>query len=255
MIINISEIQHFCVGDGEGIRTTVFFKGCNLCCPWCHNPENIPKEPSVMNYESICKKQIIGRKVSVKDILPELLEDEDFYIQSGGGVTLSGGEVMLQPEGAAFLAAVLKEKGISVLIDTAGCVSYKAFELLNPLVKGYLFDFKTADKDNYQKIGGNLDIISQNLEGLIHDGIKLQVRIPLIPDFNTDKEDILQICNHLTNLGVKEVELLPFHRLGSAKYQALGIDYLYKDYHPFTKEKLNEINKIYSKYFKTTIER
>lgn len=255
MVINISNIQHFSVGDGKGIRSTVFFKGCNLCCPWCHNPENLSAAPSVMRYKTIDKMETHGKKVVIEDILPELLEDKDFFLQSDGGVTLSGGEVMLQAEGATELVKKLNEYGIPVLIDTAGCVPYKAFEKLNPFVQGYLFDFKTADAEKYKEIGGNLETVTENLKQLLSDGVNFQVRIPLIPDFNTDKNSISKICEHLTRIGIIKVELLPFHRLGSAKYEALGIDYQYKNYEPFSKDKLDEIKKQYNKYFKVIIER
>lgn len=255
MLLNISNIQHFSVGDGEGIRTTVFFKGCNLRCPWCHNPENLSAAPSVMRYKAIDKTETLGKKVETEDILPELLEDKDFFLQSGGGVTLSGGEVMLHTDDVAVLVKKLNEYGVSVLIDTAGCVPYKEFEKLNPLVQGYLFDFKTANAQNYKEIGGNLKTVTQNLERLISDGMNVQVRIPLIPDFNTDADSILEICKHLKTIGIEEVELLPFHRLGSAKYEALGLDYQYKNYEPLSKEELEKIIKQYSKFFKVKIER
>lgn len=255
MKINISNVQHFSVGDGQGIRTTVFFKGCNLCCPWCHNPENLSFSPVVLRYEAIGKTEVMGKKVTIDDLLPELLEDKDFYHESGGGITLSGGEVMLQPEGAGELAKKLNEHGISTIIDTAGCVSYDAFEKVNPFVKGYLFDFKTAEENKYREIGGDLKTVTENLRKLLKSGAKVQIRIPLIPDFNTDESSVIRICETLAGIGVKEVELLPFHRLGSGKYEALGIDYLYRDCQPIPKEKLDEINKLYSKYFKTKIER
>lgn len=255
MLLNISNIQHFSTGDGEGIRTTVFFKGCNLRCPWCHNPENLSAAPSVMRYKAIDKTETLGKKVEIEDILPELLEDKDFFLQSGGGVTLSGGEVMLQADDVAVLVKKLNEYGISVLIDTAGCVPYKEFEKLNPLVQGYLFDFKTANVQNYREIGGDLETVTQNITRLISDGANVQVRIPLIPHFNTDADSILEICKHLKTIGIGEVELLPFHRLGSAKYEALGLDYQYKNYELLSKDKLDEIIKQYSKYFKVIIER
>jgi len=151
-MFNISNIQHFSVGDGEGIRTTVFFKGCNLRCPWCHNPENLTAHPAVLQYRSTGRTETLGRLVSAEEILPELLEDQDFYNESNGGVTFSGGEAMLQASELVSLARILKENGISVLVDTAGCVNYSSFQKLNPFVAGYLFDFKTAEEDKYQEI-------------------------------------------------------------------------------------------------------
>ncbi len=254
MELNISNIQHFSVGDGEGIRTTVFFKGCNLCCPWCHNPENLSFAPVELCFEGR-DAETFGKKVSAEDLLPELLEDADFFAQSGGGVTLSGGEVLLQSEGAAVLARALKEEGVAILIDTAGCVPYAAFERLNPWVQGYLFDFKTGDAACYRQIGGDLALVMENIRHLLADGMKVQVRIPLIPGFNTDHAAIELICARLQGLGVEQVELLPFHRLGSAKYRALGLDYAYKEQEPLSKEALTQIKKLYLKHFKVTIER
>jgi pyruvate formate lyase activating enzyme len=255
MLLNISNIQHFSIGDGNGIRTTVFFKGCNLRCPWCHNPENLTASPCVMNFKNTQKTEVLGKKVTIEDIIPELLEDKDFFLQSDGGVTLSGGEVMLQAEGAAKLTEELKKYGISTLIDTAGCVPYQAFEMLNPLVQGYLFDFKSADERKYEKIGGNLNIVTHNLERLISDGMNVQVRIPLIPDFNTDDNSISQICKALTKLSINKVELLPFHHLASAKYEAMGLMYEYQHYKLYSKEQLDKFKKQYSKYFNVIIER
>ena len=101
ILLNISDIQHFSTGDGDGIRTTVFFKGCNLRCPWCHNPETISSKPQRLNqggHDKLC-----GRKLTVGEVASELMWDYEFYVESGGGVTLSGGEVMLQSQGAAAL--------------------------------------------------------------------------------------------------------------------------------------------------------
>lgn len=255
MYLTISNIQHFSTGDGKGIRTTVFFKGCNLHCPWCHNPENLTAAPSVMHYRAIRKTEVLGRQLTVEEILPELLEDRDFFLQSGGGVTVSGGEAMLQVDGVAELAERLGEYGVPVLVDTAGCVPQEAFEKLNPLVEGYLFDFKTADAGRYREIGGDLATVSRNLARLLAEGVNVQLRIPVIPDFNDDRASVLKICEHLKGLGVERVDLLPFHRLGSAKYEALGLEYAYKNRPPFSEDALGELVWLYSEYVKVTVER
>ena len=107
--LNISDIQHYSTGDGDGIRTTVFFKGCNLRCPWCHNPETLSSLPQRLregNRERLC-----GRWMAVEEVLEEILWDVDFYRESGGGATLSGGEVLLQAAGAAELCRRLRERG------------------------------------------------------------------------------------------------------------------------------------------------
>ena len=253
-MLNISNIQHFSVGDGDGIRTTVFFKGCNLRCPWCHNPENLSANPVTLRYQTTHKTELLGRLVSPEEILAELLEDLDFYRESNGGVTLSGGEAMLQASEIMPLLKLLKGNGVSVLVDTAGCVPYAAFQKLNPFVTGYLFDFKTADEKQYREIGGNLSVVMENIRRLREDGMGIWIRIPLIPGFNTSPSAIRAICECLRDMRIEQVELLPFHRLGSAKYEAMGLAYAYKTQQPLTKEELSEIEAIYKTYFSVKIE-
>ena len=253
-MLNISNIQHFSVGDGEGIRTTVFFKGCNLRCPWCHNPENLSKKPTTLHYQATGETETLGQLITEEEVLSELLEDKDFYCESNGGVTFSGGEAMLQASELVPLAKLLAENGVSVLVDTAGCVNYVSFQALNPFVTGYLFDFKTADGDQYREIGGNLGLVMENITRLRKDGKAVRIRIPLIPGFNTSPRSTQAICERLQDIGIKHVDLLPFHRLGSAKYEAMGLEYAYKTQQPLTKEKLSKIEAIYKTYFSVKIE-
>ena len=246
--LNISNIQHFSVGDGEGIRTTVFFKGCSLRCPWCHNPENLTSVPEILRYGN-GRSETLGRLVTADDILPELLEDRDFYETSGGGVTFSGGEVMLQADGARELAAALYENGVSMLIDTAGCVSYSEFEKLRGVVAGYLYDFKTADPEKYRSIGGDLHRVTENLTRLMTDGENVRVRIPLIPGFNSAGTDVTLMCRYLRDMGVAAVEVIPFHRLGASKYEAMGLDYAYRGVETMPKDKVTEAKAMFGEYF------
>lgn len=248
MKLNISNIQHFSVGDGEGIRTTVFFKGCNLRCPWCHNPENLTAVPEELHYKN-GKTETLGRFVTVEEILPELIEDKDFFDTSGGGVTLSGGEVMLQADGARELALALAENEITTLIDTAGCVPYTEFEKLRGVVSGYLYDFKIADPTGYSAIGGDLALVGENLARLMADGENVQVRVPLIPRFNADAENVLGICRYLSNMGVTTVEILPYHRLGSSKYEAMGLEYAYRDTQPMSRDESEALVNVFRDYF------
>lgn len=249
MKLNISNIQHFSVGDGNGIRTTVFFKGCNLRCPWCHNPENLTAAPVELYYKVTDKRELCGKLVTVEEILPELLEDRDFYETGGGGVTLSGGEVMLQADGAAELARTLASEGVATLIDTAGCVPYSEFEKLNGIVQGYLYDFKSADPAKYESIGGNLETVADNLRRLMADAENVKVRIPLIPGFNANAEDMLCICRCLSDMGVASVDILPFHRLGTSKYEAMGMEYSYRNTEPLSHETVKNAEALFREYF------
>ena len=132
--------------------------------------------------------------------------------------------------------------GISLFSDTAGCVPYRAFEALNPYADVYLFDYKTASTARYASvIGGDLALIRANLRRLLADGKEVRVRIPLIPGFNTDSDSIDALRTDLADLGIRRVELLPFHRLGSGKYETLGLEYPYRHTPPLTKEVLAAI--------------
>lgn len=253
-MVNISNIQHFCVGDGPGIRTTVFFKGCHMRCPWCHNPENLTEDPVRLRYKAQNKTELRGREVAAQQLLPELLEDREFYEASGGGVTFSGGEVLLQARQAASLAAMLKAEGISVLVDTAGSGRYDAFQCLNPYVTGYLYDIKTADPEKYRAIGADLALVTENLQRLLRDGMDVRIRIPLIPGFNTDEASVEDLCRLLQDLGIEKVDLLPFHRLGSGKYKAMGLSYAYADTLPLTEEELTTLREQYEAFFRVTVE-
>ncbi|MBR3691588.1 MAG: radical SAM protein [Clostridia bacterium] len=253
MEANIANIQHFSVGDGAGIRTTVFFKGCNLRCPWCHNPEAIPAAPITLRYPE--KSEICGRRMRDEEILADILEDAEFYAASGGGVTFSGGEVLLQAEAAARLARQLKALGISLWIDTAGCVPADAIDALLPLAEAWLFDYKSADELRLRDIcGAELSRIEENLTRLLSAGADVHLRIPLIPGFNTGEGDLRAIGARLQRLGIRRAELLAFHRLGVSKYDALGLPYPYRDIPPQTPEELSRIRQVLEEYVQISIE-
>ena len=150
-------------------------------------------------------------------------------------------------------SAVAKDVDV-VLIDTAGCVPFSAFEKLLDSAAGFLFDFKTADPEKYRRIGGDLQLVQDNLGKLLEKGAAVQLRIPLIPGFNTAPEEIDRCCAALQDLSVSRVELLPFHRLGSGKYEAMGLVYAYRDCLPLTKAELQDIENRYSRYFQVITE-
>ena len=248
--LNISDIQHFSVGDGPGIRTTVFLKGCNLRCPWCHNPETISRETITLTYPKANKSVTYGRRMRVDEVLHEVMEDTDFYRESGGGVTVSGGEPLLQSEAVAELAKALQSQGVSVLLDTAGCVPWSRFEAVLPFVDTVFFDWKTSDPAIMkEKIGGDLTLIKRNLTRLLQTDKETHIRIPLIPDVNTSEEALTAIAADLREAGAKTVALLPFHRLAVGKYKAMGIPYPYRDTPPLPADTLCHAVEILSKDF------
>ncbi len=251
MKLNVSAIQHFSTGDGDGIRTTVFLKGCNLRCPWCHNPETIPAHPVTLHYAA--KEETNGKFMSVDEVVDEVLEDLIFY-GDDGGVTISGGEPMLQAEVVAVLLRTLKEQGVPAVIDTAGCVPYEAFLKLDDLVHTYYFDLKACDSAGYRTVGGDFDLVFRNLKRLIADGKRVVVRIPLIPGFNDTPEYSEKMCAVLRDAGATRVDLLPFHRLGSGKYRAMGQTYAYADEPMMTRERARTVAEYYRPHFHVRVD-
>lgn len=256
MKLNISDIQHFSLGDGAGIRSTVFFKGCNLRCPWCHNPETLSPEPQTLHYKNLQEEKRVGRMMTVAEIVEDVMADLDFYAESGGGVTLSGGEAMLQADGARELAKALRGQGIHVIMDTAGNVPYSEFEKVNPYISQYYYDWKACSVRDYLRvIGGDYGLILENMKRLIAEGYDVRARVPLIPGFNTGGEYSERMCECLRAAAVKEVDLLPFHRLGAGKYTALGRAYPYRSKPPLSWEEAENIAAVYRKYFQVRIEK
>ena len=254
-VLNVSDIQHFSTGDGPGIRTTVFLKGCNLHCPWCHNPETISAASQTLTFAHANRTQTYGHAMTAQQVLAQVLEDEDFYRASGGGVTFSGGEPLLQANGVAEAARALRARGISVVVDTAGCVPWERFAAVLDVIDLFYFDYKTPYPDAYREVvGGDYALIYGNLCKLIESGAHVHVRVPLIPGVNTSAEACAKACEQLCKAGVRQVDLLPFHRMGTGKYQALGQAYAYAETEPLPQAEIAQIASMYRQYFEVTIE-
>lgn len=243
MTANIYAIKRFAVHDGDGIRTTVFFKGCPLKCVWCHNPESIDFKPQIAYYQNKCigcneckredfktedclgEAQVLyGKKVSLEELLPQLLEDKEFYETSGGGVTISGGECLAQPDACAMLLKMLKENGVHTAVDTCGFVTKETLDKVIPYTDIFLYDFKAYDEDVHIRCTGKSNkIILENLKYLSSIGKDVEIRIPYVPDYN-DKE-IEKIAHFLADLkNITKVRVLPYHNYAGSKYAALGME-------------------------------
>ena len=242
MTATIFEIKRFAVHDGDGIRTTVFFKGCPLRCVWCHNPEGLNSSPQIARYANKCigcgecKKEgfsasdclgeaqiLYGKSITVEELLPALLEDLDFYENSGGGVTLSGGECLMQADFCAELLKRLKENDIHTAVDTCGFVSKNALDKVIPHTDVFLYDVKAYDEDVHIKCTGvaNRQIL-ENLRYLDSLGKDVEIRIPYVPDYNADQiEKIARFLAPLNN--ITKIRVLPYHNYAESKYAALNI--------------------------------
>ena len=248
----IFDIQRNSFVDGPGIRTTVFFKGCNLRCRWCHNPESQSFEKQMLFYKDKCTgcgkcrevcpnhlqscdfcgkcelycpaeaRKICGREYTSDEVLAEVIKDKAFYENSGGGVTFSGGECMLQLDFLLEILEKCKSAGIHTAVDTAGNVPWKSFEKILPFTDLFLYDIKAFGAELHRKgTGVSNELILENLKNL-SGRADIIVRIPVIGGYNDNDEEIRQIADFLKQIKIIKAELLPYHAMGEHKYTALG---------------------------------
>lgn len=281
----VTNIQKYSIHDGDGIRTTVFFKGCHLRCWWCHNPETQRFEPELQvdtqkctgcgRCEDVCPqgaitispegkavtdrdkcticgicesaclgnyRTVVGREYSIKELVKICLQDQMFYEESGGGVTLSGGEVMaMDIEYIRYLVKALHNEGIDVAIDTCGQAPWSNYEALLPYVNTWLYDIKVMDDDKHKKyIGAGNKVILDNLKNLAGSGARIYIRIPTIREVNGDHESMQAIIDFLKENDIRppQVNLLPYHSTGSHKYGKLGRKYLAEELSAPTNEEM-----------------
>lgn len=289
MKARIFEIKRFAVHDGDGIRTTVFFKGCPLRCVWCHNPEGLSGEAELAYFthkcihcgecvavcptgahtltEGIhrfdCEKCIAcgrcaeaclgnaltlyGKEYTVEELLPILLKDKEFYDNSGGGVTLSGGECLLQADFCVELLKRLKENGVHTAVDTCGWVPKVALDKVLPYTDVFLYDVKAIDEGVHTACTGQGNrMVLDNLSYLNGKGAAVEIRVPFVPDFN-DKE-VEKMGAFLSRFGnIKKVRVLAYHNLAGSKYAALNLPNTLHQRLP-TEEKIAEAKECLKRY-------
>lgn len=281
----VFNIQKYSIHDGDGIRTTVFFKGCPMTCKWCHNPESQSYRPSVLQntekctsckkctvicqegaitYEDgrvktseekckLCEKcidgcinnarEIVGKYYSLDDIMKEIEKDKLFYEQSGGGITLSGGEIMTQD--MDYIVKILKKchrLGYRVNIDTCGHAKFENFEKILPYIDTFLYDIKHMDSDIHKELTGvGNELVLGNLRKLSENSAKINIRIPLVEGINSSEEHIGKIITFLKELKIYKINLLSYHNTGKSKYDRLNIAYEGDDYKAPSNERMEEI--------------
>ncbi|WP_122643702.1 trans-4-hydroxy-L-proline dehydratase activase [Luxibacter massiliensis] len=289
----ITDIQKYSIHDGDGIRTTVFFKGCHLRCTWCHNPETQSYTKELSCDEEKCTgcgncagacplgavsiragkaftdrdkcmvcgkctdacnlnlREVTGREYSVDELVKELKKDEMFYEESGGGVTLSGGEVMTAD--MDFVEALVKKLhrlGISVTIDTCGQAPYENYERILPYIETFLYDIKTIDQAVHrQYMGAGNGQILENLEKLSRAGAHIYIRIPVVKEVNGSQRAMQEIIKWLQEKQIcaARVNLLPYHNTGSGKYPKIGRCYEGADLHAPDKEEMEHFVELFQK--------
>ena len=246
----IFDIRRSSTKDGPGIRTTVFFKGCNLNCFWCHNPEGKNAEAELAFFDEKCiacgvcgmtcenkddsclacgrcaetcpvaARKLYGTYYTPEQLLEVISLDKAYFDVSGGGVTFSGGECMLYPEYITKLSKLCKDMGISVAVDTAGCVPFSHFEQVINYTDLFLYDVKAITPELH-KLGTGADnfLILANLDRLLKAEKRIIVRVPVIPNFN-EGDELAKIKKFCEERGL-EYELLPYHEFGAGKRAAL----------------------------------
>lgn len=251
-------IQPFSIHDGNGIRTNVFLKGCPLRCLWCHNPEGLSPKPDIQYFENKCVHcgkcghvyknmektskasqeekeryvhkcwygalEMAGEYMTVEDVLEEVMKDQKFYETSKGGITVSGGEPMLQADFVYELLKEAKVRGLATAMETSGYAKREKYEKVMPYVDEFLWDYKaTGDKMHEELTGVDQKMILDNLKYLYDQGAVITLRCPVIPGANDTEEHFQGIARILYELErLKGWEIMPYHRLGIPKEKRLG---------------------------------
>ena len=253
----IFSIKRYSVHDGPGIRVTFFMKGCPLSCFWCHNPEGISSEILKIDRKDrigeleFTTEENVGHEYSIFEIL-EVVEKERVFIErSEGGVTFSGGEPVLQTEFLLEALKAFKGKGIRTAIDTSGYAPVENINKILPYADLILFDLKHMDaREHLRYTGVSNELILENYRLIAESGTDFMVRIPVIPGYNDDDENLwslrkLILSNDHENL--IKINLLPFHKIGSSKYMRFNMIYRMENVEPPSMDRMMELKQFFMK--------
>lgn len=230
----IFSIKRYAIHDGPGIRITFFMKGCPLDCWWCHNPEG--KAPGIRMVEKIDRvgqrefrsEERVGREYTPEEIVAKAEADRVFMDHSGGGVSFSGGEPLMQPVFLLEALSLLKKAGFHTIIDTSGYARREIVQSVMPLTDLFLYDIKHIDPQLHRKYTGvTNELLISNLDMLLEQKKDVMIRIPVIPGVTADAvymKSLREFIDKRNNGHIIEINLLPYHKTGSSKYRRFGID-------------------------------
>lgn len=278
----IFDISRCSFVDGPGIRTTFYFKGCNLRCKWCHNPESWINQPQLLFYSDKClhcglcsnvcsfggisdrsrciacgkcaeicphgARQLMGKTADVEDLVKIAVADKAFYGEDGG-ITCSGGECLLQIDFLESFFKQLKAEKINIAVDTACNVPREALERIMSLTDIFLVDVKCISPELHKEFTGvDNERILENIRFLSDHNSRIWVRIPVIKECNGNEEEMRKIADFVNSINVERVELLPYHTLGINKAKAAGYEAV-----KFSKNEKNEIESFYKLFRKDIV--
>ena len=280
----ITKIVKDSILDGPGCRYVIFMKGCNLACPWCHNPETQSKQQEILTYPKFCIRcgncveaapeghpldvmpvevdnsrveeykacvercptnalEFAGKEYSTGEIISDMAKYKTIYKKTGGGITLSGGDPLCNPNFSMELLKKASEQNFHTAVDTAGCFAWAEMERLTPYTDLWLYDMKHV----YDPQLGSSQSINNLLKLASRGKNNIYVRVPIIPQFN-DMENILEQMAYIlekAQSGIKQVDILPFHSYGKEKYDALNRDFHFKNQKDLEGENLGHILKFF----------
>jgi pyruvate formate lyase activating enzyme len=254
---SVFNVQRFSLQDGPGLRSTVFLKGCPLSCLWCHNPESQAPQAEILRLENRCMAcgrcseddlagrsgrimagadleacptgalQQVGQELEPAALVKQLLRDRIFFDESGGGVTFSGGEPLMQPRFLIEALERLGAEGVHTALDTCGFAPWSALREAAGLASLVLYDLKLMDDARHRAATGQSNrIILDNLVALCAVHADIWIRVPVIPGLNDDEANMSATARFLEPLaGIRQVDLLPYHRTGEAKFARMGRSY------------------------------
>jgi len=220
----VLRIEHASIHDGEGIQTVVFLKGCPLHCAWCSTPEGVSPQPV-----TTAAGKTYGRPMDADQLMREIEKDEVFFFHSGGGVTLSGGEALVQPEFVAEIFQRCHHLGIRTTLESSLFASPEAIERVLPHLDLLYADIKHMDNERHEELTGlGNETILANIQAVSARtrGPGLIIRMPVVPSINDDDENLRSLARFCSGLArLQKIELLPYHRLGVTRYRELGREY------------------------------
>jgi len=225
----IFDIKKYAIHDGPGIRTTVFLKGCPLECWWCHNPEGRSEHKETVTIKrgggAEARDEEIGRVITLSELMAEIEKDVVFYDQSGGGVTFSGGEPMVQIDFLAAALAACRDGNFTTAVDTCGYAPAVDFERIYDTVDLFLYDLKLIDDELHKKYTGvSNGPVLENLALLAGMGDKVRLRIPMVPGISDTESNLTGILDHISPLkNIKHISLLPYNKLSEDKTDRFGL--------------------------------